>query len=494
MISIAELSLLQNDKNAVIAIIQSLNIPSYNLDDSALNIQHYLKNLRPEISIIIEDNYIDKVYRDEYYTYFSTKLYPYKRDCVKLSFIDLKIEKDMLLNPAALENIKDAYLGFMILRPIFPGIVGRTALSPTALQSPSSDIRICKAPIKNSIIGQDVTIRAFPHSSQDTELMTCAETTIWSLMEYFGNKYPEYSPILPSKIHKILDLKAYQRHIPSEGLLYTDISYVLQSNSFGCKVYSRRTYSEDAFKRIISSYIESGVPLGVAITGMHNGKRIGHAVVCIGRKHIPQNKIDTLPSKSFTKNPVRYKIWNDCIDEFVFNDDNNPCYQIADISHPTPQYPACSVSDIVVPLYHKIYFDAPKALNFSEQICDLLFSAHLPDGCVLRTYLASSHSYRNHIIKDSLLDRAYKQFILDYIKLPKFVWVTEISSYDNFINKNVNGIILLDATETRTDSFRPLIFGCFDAFNIIYDNTRLKIRQNSLSLQFNCKTYTRNLE
>lgn len=274
MISIAELSLLQNDKNAVIAIIQSLNIPSYNLDDSALNIQHYLRNLRPEISIIIEDNYIDKVYRDEYYTYFSTKLYPYRRDCVKLSFIDLKIDKDMLLNPATLEDIKDAYLGFMILRPIFPGIVGRTALSPTALQSPSSDIRICKAPIKNSIIGQDVSIRAFPHSSQDTELMTCAETTIWSLMEYFGNKYSEYSPILPSKIHKILDLKAYQRHIPSEGLLYTDISYVLQSNSFGCKVYSRRTYSADAFKRIISSYIESGVPLGVAITGMHKGKRI----------------------------------------------------------------------------------------------------------------------------------------------------------------------------------------------------------------------------
>lgn len=494
MTRIAELSLLQGDKNEVKAIIMSLNIPSYNLDQAAISIQHYLKNLRPEISVIIEDNYIDKVYRDEYYTYFSTKLYPYQRDCIKLSFIDIKVDKDMLLNTEVLDEIKEAYLGFMVLRPIFPGIVGRTALSPRALQTPLSDIRICKAPIKNSIIGQDVTIRAFPHSSQDSELMTCAETTIWSLMEYFGNKYPEYNPILPSKIHKILDLKAYQRHIPSEGLLYTDISYVLQSSSFGCKVYSKQTYSNDVFRRIFSSYIESGIPLGVAVTGTHNGKRIGHAVVCIGRKHVPKNKIDTLPTKSFTRKAIGYKVWNDCINEFVFNDDNNPCYQIADISNPTPQYSGCSVSDIIVPLYHKIYFDAPKALNFSEEICNLLFSAHLPDGCVLRTYLASSHSFRNHLINDSLLNRTYKQFVLEYIKLPKFVWVTELSSHDDFMNDNVNGIILLDATETRTDSYRPLIFGCFDAFNIIYDNNRLNFRVNSLPLRFNCKTYTHNLE
>lgn len=113
---------------------------------------------------------------------------------------------------------------------------------------------------------------------------------------------------------------------------------------------------------------------------------------------------------------------------------------------------------------------------------------------MLRTYLASSHSFRNHIINDSLLDRSYKQFILEYIKLPKFVWVTELSSHDDFMDNKVNGLILLDATETRTDSYRPLIFGCFDAFNIIYANKYLSFRVNALSLHFNCKTYTRNLE
>lgn len=494
MISISDVSTLQNDKNAVITIVKLLNIPSYIVDTAACTVQGYLKNLRPDISIILEDNYIDKVYRDEYYTYFSTKLHPCSRECVKLSFIGIPVDKGMLLNAGDLDKIKSAYLGFMVLRPIFPGIVGRTAMSPKALKFPFSDIKICKASIKNSIIGQDVSVRAFPHSSQDSEFMTCAETTIWTLMEYFGSKYPEYTPVLPSRIHKILDRKAYQRHIPSEGLLYTDISYVLQSNSFGCKVYSQNTYGDEVFKRIFATYIESGVPLGVAVTGEHKGKHIGHAVVCIGRKNICRDKIDSLPSRTFTGKVVKYKVWNDCIDEFVFNDDNNPCYQIADLKSPTPQYDNSAVSDIIVPLYHKIYFDAPRALNFAEQICDLLFSPVLPDGCVLRVFLASSHSFRNHIAEDPLLGREYKEVMLDYVKLPKFVWVAEISCHDDFIAEIVNGLILLDATETRIDSLKPMIFGCYDSFNIIYDNSQLDFRVNSLPLPFKSKTYNGNLE
>lgn len=309
-----------------------------------------------------------------------------------------------------------------------------------------TDVKICKAPIKNSIIGHDVTITAFPHSSQDAEYMTCAETTIWSIMEYFGNKYAEYCPILPSKIHKILDKKAFQRHIPSEGLLYSDISYVLQTNSFGCKVYSRGAYSYEEFNRIFSCYIESGIPLGVAVTGTCNGKSIGHAIVCIGRKNIKREIVDHVTKKMF-KNGIKYISWNECIHKFVFNDDNNPCYQIADIDNPTPQYQGCKVNTIIVPLYHNIYMDAPKAINYSECICNLLLASHLPDGCVIRTYLAYSHSYRNHISQDTLLNTKYKNFILDYIRLPKFVWVTEISTRDEFVNEIVEGIILLDATE-----------------------------------------------
>lgn len=148
MISISTVYDFLNDENLVKSTIHKLEIPTFYLDDAVKKIQFYLTNIRPEISIVIEDSYIDRVYRNEYYSYFSTKLEPCCRDCIKLSFIDSPIDNNNLLNTDDLTRINERYLGFMVLRPIFPGIVGRTVLSPTAMHSHLSDIKICKVAIK----------------------------------------------------------------------------------------------------------------------------------------------------------------------------------------------------------------------------------------------------------------------------------------------------------------------------------------------------------
>jgi hypothetical protein len=44
--------------------------------------------------LLAETNYIDKVYRDSYYHYYSTKLTRYQRNCVRISIFDSKIKKE----------------------------------------------------------------------------------------------------------------------------------------------------------------------------------------------------------------------------------------------------------------------------------------------------------------------------------------------------------------------------------------------------------------
>lgn len=46
----------------------------------------FLGELRPELRMIVETDYVDKVYRDSYYSYFSTKLKEYGRNCLRISF------------------------------------------------------------------------------------------------------------------------------------------------------------------------------------------------------------------------------------------------------------------------------------------------------------------------------------------------------------------------------------------------------------------------
>lgn len=465
-----------------------IHTPSCLYSDIADNLRYYLGHLRPNITIIIEDEYIDKVYRDSYYSYYSTKLKSYNRSCLRLSFIDCDIEiNDIYTSPEVRKNLKENYLGFMILRPVWPGCVGRTAIMPKALIN--GNILICSTPIRSSVLGIHTVINAFPHSSQDSEIMTCAETSIWAIMEYFGNKYPEYSPILPSQIINILANKSSERQIPSHGLTYLDISYVLKSQGFGCKVYAKVNYTHE-FKRIFSCYIESGIPIAVALTK----PGLGHAILCIGRTQIPQNTIDSIPYQTL-KSGQKIRLWNDAVTDFVFIDDNHPCYQIANFDNPVahyhPDWKGCEISHFIVPLYKKIYLDAPNAINYSLEIMPLL--KNIPNDIVSRTFLASNHTYKDYIMNDPDMPPAFKDFLLEKIHFPKFIWITEISEYNDFLNEKVNGFILLDATEPLTNTFTSLIYACYADYNIFLDQQNSEIQMKQLSLCSKFNSFNRNL-
>jgi hypothetical protein len=192
----------------------------------------YLGNLdENQVTFLIEFPYTDKVYRDSYYHYYASKLYSYKRDCIRVSIFQKSIDQSHFRDPSKIAQLSDLYLGFFIVRPLTPALLGRNAISKSGFIH-GSDLLVMTAPISAAINGIKLSIHAFPHSSQDSETISCAETTLWSLMEYFGNKYPEYKPTLPSKIHEILSSRKPERQIPSNGLQLMDISFALKKVAF----------------------------------------------------------------------------------------------------------------------------------------------------------------------------------------------------------------------------------------------------------------------
>ena len=450
-------------------------------------ILRYLSGYRADLAVVAEDRYIDKVYRNSFSHYYSTKLNIYPEYCVRLSFLEPNVDFSNR------EDILAKYLGFMVLRPIDPGVVGRTAVRPQALTN-GNEIMICKSRIRSSILGNKAFIDAFPHSSQDSEYSTCAETSIWSLMEYFGNKYPEYNPILPSQIHEILDRKAHERHIPSHGLKYFDISYVLKNRGFGTMNYNifrtNIAIQDDVYKkfrRTFSTYIESGIPLGVAITSLPGKKPFGHAVVCVGRKKIDRALIAVAPLEA--KNGKNYRRWSDVPTEFIFNDDNVGAYQLTGFDDPAPQHGRSDlyISNIIVPLYNRIYLDAPRATFLSEDFCTGKLS--LPDKVIFRTYLASGNTYMNYIMSDPVLSDKYKSVLFRLVRLPKFIWVTEISTEGKFVSEEVEGVLILDATEPYKIGVVYPLFAAYKNENYFYDYESEKCLKNSIPLQFESKSF-----
>ncbi len=101
-------------------------------------------------------------------------------------------------------------------------------------------------------MGHNLTVEAYPYSSQDSETMTCAETTVWSILEYFGTRYSEYRTILPSQLISELERISQERILPSRGLDYCKVSELLKI--FG---FSPRLYARSALKKRRSSHKEN---------------------------------------------------------------------------------------------------------------------------------------------------------------------------------------------------------------------------------------------
>ncbi len=444
-------------------------------------VKEQLDTLRPELMMVVETDYVDAVYRNCYYAYFATKLKSYRRYCVRLSFFEpcfsdvvsyLNVEENM---------IRNNFLGFLVLRPIGK-CVGRNAISPKAKKSPIGDFKICLSKIQSTCLGVKLAVWAFPHSSQDSEYMTCAETTTWALMEYFGNKYVLYNPLLPSELLASLQSHAVERLVPSQGLTIQQISMALRQQNFGCKMYSSQN---PRFKEVFTCYVESGLPLAVAV----EGGGIGHAIVCIGRKDVERR---TVSAKKVIFGH-EYCCWNENINEFVFNDDNMPCYQLYGFTCPTPYFnKGVKISHFIVPLHKKIYLAAEQAIDISNFFVAKDFNA--PNDSVIRTFLTSSRSYREYVSRNADLPSSLKLAYLS-IDLPKFIWVTEVSSRTDFDNSKVNSLILLDATSTYTngDPYSSLIFKQNQNKITIYDKKMRGLRNLSVTLPAKFESFKGNL-
>jgi hypothetical protein len=490
-----------NFVDAVKDLFEEKYAPKEKQGNYDLILKRYIDSFNDDLYFMIEHPYVDKMYRDTYYNYFASKRHDYSRDAIKVSIFSSEVKNNQFTNQKHLDKIQEKYLGFFVLRPTLPQIFGRSVIDPKAFKN--NDIMICKVEYDTTANNIKLKVKGFPHSSQDGEVISCAETTIWSIMEYFGNKYPEYTPVLPSKITEIMSHITPNRLIPSVGLYVDQISFALNKMGFGVKTYNNVEYKK-TFLQLLRIYVESGMP----VVGIIENNEIAHAVNIIGRKKISLDKVEDAIKegdlyKRFEKRLEELleencknandfekeveelialdKIYDfaDIDLEYVFIDDNYPPYQISKLGKPMNYYTnkkwkGCQITNFIVPLYPKVYLEAEEATKMSmELIIDFRKTGKLKNQEMLfKTFLVSSRSYKNYLSLNKSFDvekLSLKGYLLD-VSMPKFIWVTEISDKENIINDKSIGMLVLDATEpTKIDYIYALIDGHF-----IKNNNTLK--------------------
>ena len=468
----------------ILAFIQEF----YQREDFDLSIENELykvfDELKEDLWVVIEYPYVDKVYRDSYYSYFASKHNAYARDCIRISFFSAEISHEQFRTADGEEHLKETFRGYLVIRPTFSCPIGRSLLDKRAFVE--DDFVLCNYQGNVAINGVKLEVNGFPHSSQDAESISCAETTIWSIMEYFGNRYPDYKPTYPSHIIDTISKFSNQRLLPSNGLTVDQISFALKEFGFGTNIYARDEAYDEEIENIIAYYIESGIPV-IAVIGNNIAS---HAIVIIGHDMdlaIDFEKVKKRPINSAAKT-IEYIDYTDIPKKYLVNDDNLAPYRKINLSNPAEHYEGKAdfegfvIKSVVVPLYKKIYLEVNKAKELALAIVsDTDFGFTFQSGFVFRFFLTSSRSFKEHISRMPDLDAKQKDYLI-LTCMPKFIWCAEFYKQADFQHNIVSGLVVIDATEANQIWNDSLIFAGYPDRILVKDGAKFVTLPERLNL------------
>ena len=137
-------------------------------------------------AVIIEEDYVDKDYLDEYSHFYSTTFKTYARFCTRFHFFKGNIRKDLDLSDKQDEllftrSYKDVlqkdYLGFCVIRPKETNKVSRTVISPY-IEDPHKEFILTQSSCKIDLHGTMLKPRGMPFLHQDAQAGICASACL----------------------------------------------------------------------------------------------------------------------------------------------------------------------------------------------------------------------------------------------------------------------------------------------------------------------------
>lgn len=439
-------------------------------------------------TVVVEDHYVDRVYRDSYYFYYSSKHFSYNRFCKRLCLFQGTLERSFY--DCSCAELEKRFMGAIVIRPIPDRSIGRTLISPYYFLP--KDI-ICRIRVTNyniTVYGKRLSVQAFPYSMQDGETTSCAEITILNLLDYYSQSYPEYHYLLPSEISGLAEKNSYERRMPTNGLSYELISKIFCDVGFYPRLYSTKKMANIKFRHILHYYIESGIPVAL---GLKLGEENKHSVIGIGYR-IPENnglgEELTCAYDSESKNALWTCDTADIVDTYCIMDDNRVPYKVSKCEEVVQgigqinlslRLNECEVEYMMVPLYKRMILEASDAYDIclsilaSQQfgIKGILKDIDLPskliemdrnvgyvgtkeEPLIIRLFMASSRTFRR--IRDEEFGNGNCEVrdLYNITVFPKFVWVCELSTRTLYQNEQVLGEIIIDATssaDAKMDSF-----------------------------------------
>ncbi len=256
-------------------------------------------------SIVVEQHYVDRHFREEFDLYYSRLLNPPPTHCQRLHFFTKELKREDLgkLLERALDDktaveseLSGAYLGFVVLRPVPHAVVGRSLL---AFREDSPEREIPATTLLSAhLMGLELSVRGTAFQQQDRAVGACATAAVWMAMSRVARLDGARSPS-PAVIARAAARMAGSegRFLPSRGLTIPQVTDAIRECGYEPESF-RSTPNPGEFLHHLHCYLRSGIPVVLIVAG--DSDEEAHAVTALGYRLgdvRPELEID-LPTRS----------------------------------------------------------------------------------------------------------------------------------------------------------------------------------------------------
>jgi hypothetical protein len=419
--------------------LQALDVhPSYPLS----RVIDYAKG-QEAVWALVEEDYIDTEYLDLLSTHYYRYLDPPPNTTYRIHFLKKKIDPS---NPLSFQQLdSEDYLGYCSVRR--PTLIGKEMrllgqVSRTLLKPPQKKRCIpCHAEFAACLLGKRFSFQSTPFIQQDLSVGTCAQASIWTALRYLSAKWGR-DKVRISEITKAANV---QRQIgpifPATGLY--DDQMLKAFATFGYSpLYEQAIQSDHAlFEHTLYKCVESGLP--VILNYDKDGAQ--HAICIVGhcfdsnpdtsfklpveKKIKKQSGAPATPADPAVKNEIYTPL--NFFSEFVCHDDAEGPYQTIKIRD---LLAANKIESMIVPFPGDVnYFGRDLEFYCVKWLIDIA-GLHPEDQkkLLLRCFMMPSNDFKAAIMDPSHeMGEDAKRFYLNS-SMPKFIWVAEISTIDDF--------------------------------------------------------------
>ena len=473
--------------NYSISKLKSILVQSTDVSIEAVNqklISTYFENYFEYLDakkIIIEHDYIDRDYLEDFCGYYVRCFKNYKRECKRLHFFNKNFTsgqfESLLRGEKSKINKKflnEAYLGFVVVKPLPQTIIGRTCLKTYDSDNGRRHFPIIRD-YEANLFGIELRVKSLAFQEQDQVVSACATSALWSIFQETGKKFQHIIPS-PVDITKIAcdPLPLETRYLPNKGLTLPQMAHAIRT--IGLEPFLIKADDEKILKSAVYAYIKGGIPVLMMVALVDTSKvsktvKYGefialHAVSITGYSLGLKNTIPVQPSD--------FKLKASRLDEFYAHDDQVGPFarMVFDQKKVSYSIDRDRINDknslhtswrgkdnkigsmravpmaLLIPVYHKIRIPydliQAKITYFDDSFIEVLRSGsitNLTQRLEWDIFLTTQNDFKSDLLQSDILPAKLKQEILTS-SMPRFLWRARASCGEKYILE-----LIFDATE-----------------------------------------------